>query len=79
MGNDLPMIVSKNTESEKFVNENDIGWAIEYNTVELEQLFSELYENKLLIQEKRENIYKIKNKHTWLERANRVINDLIVI
>lgn len=72
-----PIIATKGTAVGEFVEENGIGWSIEYNEEELEKILHCISENPQLIDEKKKNIEKIVPLHTWQARASKVMTDLM--
>mgnify|MGYP001222481283 CR=1 FL=1 len=76
IGNEKPIIASKDTLAGKFIEENDIGWAIEYQEESLLHLLNKILNNKDLIKLKKQNIQKIKMNHSWMSRALQVEKDL---
>jgi len=73
-----PIIAVKGTAVGSFVEENNIGWAIEYNEKTLEHLLAEIQNNPNIIEEKIENIEKIIPLNTWEARAEQVVKDLSI-
>jgi len=71
-----PIIAVKDTAVGDFVEENDIGWTLEYNENELRSLIVNLQNNPSLIDAKIKNIKKIMPKHTWEARASQVAKEL---
>lgn len=71
-----PIIAVKNTAVGDFVEENDIGWTLEYDENELRSLIVNLQNNPSLIDTKIKNIEKIMPKHTWEARASQVAKEL---
>ena len=71
-----PIIAVKNTAVGNFVEENDIGWALDYNENELKSLIINLQNNPSLINTKVKNIEKIMHLHTWEARASQVAKEL---
>jgi len=67
---DLPILANRNTPAGRFVEENEIGWAIEYSEESIHQWITMMkkdFEKNLLA--KRANIQKIKGEHLWIHRA----------
>lgn len=69
IGKEKPIIASQGTLAGKFVEENDIGWNIEYDEKALEKLFLEISNDISIIYEKKKNIQNIKQQHSWEARA----------
>jgi len=76
IGQEKPVIASIGTLAGQFVEENDIGWNIEYDEAELKDLFVSLDSARDEIFAKKQNIVKIKQQHTWEARALQVQKDL---
>jgi len=76
IGKEKPIIASKGTLAGKFVKENDIGWCLEYKEEALEKLFERLLEKAREIDLKKENMKKMKLKHSWKARASQVQKEL---
>jgi len=66
----------KDTAVGNFIEKNDIGWVIEYDSQKLKELIDYLFDNPQAIQEKKDNIKKIIPSHTWEARALQVVEDL---
>lgn len=71
-----PILATKGTEAGKFVEENNIGWCIDYSQEALVDTLRGIINNPNLLKEKEENEIKIVKKHTWQARAEQVISDL---
>ena len=69
-----PIIAVKNTKVGSFVNNNGIGWCIDYNKDDLENLFNQFLNNLNLINSKIKNIQAICKNHTWENRINTIKN-----
>lgn len=62
----VPVIVSKNSLMEKTVKEFDIGYSVDGTNMEnVKQLLLEIENNRDVLDQKRKNIEKIKNKFVW--------------
>ncbi len=72
-----PIIAVKGTAVGNFVEQNDIGWVVEYEEQALNELLNKLQKEPNIIQEKIENIEKIIPKNTWEARAKQVQKDLV--
>lgn len=63
---ETPMIVSKNSAMEKFVEEYDIGFVTDgTNMEEIKRTINEIKNSSNLINEKKENLKKISNRYSW--------------
>lgn len=67
--------VSGNTASD-FIDENNIGWSINYSVNEFVDLLKYLKNNKNEIYTKQKNMLKVAKKNSWLNRAKKVKKDL---
>lgn len=68
----LPILTVKNTFSGKFVEQNNIGWQLEYDEKELEEFLDEIIEDRSIVATKRQEVLKIRENHTWLKRAEEI-------
>jgi len=71
-----PIVAVKNTAVGDFVEENNIGWTLDYDENELRNLIMSLQNNSSLVDAKIKNIEKIMSKHTWEARAFQVEKEL---
>lgn len=71
-----PIIAVKGTAVGEFVEQNDIGWVIPYEEVELRKLLLFINNNPQEIENKIKNIEKIAAEHTWEARAKQVEKNL---
>ena len=76
LGNLVPVLATKGTVSGRFVEEEDIGWSVEYDEQALEKCLKEIINAPEMLIQKRENQKKILKFHTWEARARQVIQDL---
>lgn len=77
IGKEKPIIASKGTLAGEFVEQNDIGWCINYDEKELKNTFIYLEKKVEEISLKKENIKKIKTNHSWTARAEQIKKELI--
>lgn len=71
-----PVITYKESFISKIVQENNIGWVIDYNYLALKELLLYLLNNRNEIELKRKNIFKIMDKYSWSSVAKKVIDIL---
>lgn len=76
IGKEKPIIASKGTLAGKFVEENNIGWSLEYEEEALEKFFNELQQKFSDINLKKDNLIKIKLNNSWQSRAKDVEKEL---
>ncbi len=67
-----PIIASQGTAVGNFVEKNNIGWTIPYNSEALTKLLRDINNNRELISEKENNILKKYNDNTWSARVKKV-------
>ncbi|CAB1251644.1 Glycos_transf_1 domain-containing protein [Clostridiaceae bacterium BL-3] len=71
-----PVIATNMTSVGEFINDNDIGWAIDYSREELKKQLEYIINNPKSYGEKINNIKKIIWYNTWEARARKVVDDL---
>lgn len=79
LGNSKPIIVSEGTLAAKFVKENNIGWTVPYSANDLKNLLLHLRKHPEEIAAAKMRCQSVASRHTWLERAKKVANDLSVV
>jgi hypothetical protein len=72
-----PVITYKEAFVAKIIEENNIGWVIDYHHSKLKELLIYLLNNKWEIENKQRNIFKIIDKYSWDNVAKKVIDILI--
>lgn len=72
----LPIIANMGTPVAKFLDENNIGWAISSEN-ELTELLDQLKNDPAALRVKRERIAEILPLNTWKARAQQVINEMV--
>lgn len=70
-----PIITTKGTAAGRYVESNNIGWAIDYDANQLEDLLYKL-QNREKICQKKDNAERIAPKNTWSARAEFVAEQL---
>lgn len=76
IGHLKPVIATKGTIAGEFVEQNDIGWQVDFDSEQLKKLLDHLYFNQTEIANKKKRIVEVRNKNSWKARAKKVINDL---
>lgn len=74
IGRNKPIICCKKTWTGDFVEQNNIGWSIDYNVQAFIDLISNL--NPSSIRDRTEKVIEIKKNESWISRAKQVIRDL---
>lgn len=73
-----PMLGITGTASGDFIQEENIGWCMEYSVEDISKCVKEIISNLEDIRDKENRIHEICINHTWEERARKVIRDLEV-
>jgi len=73
----LPVLGTKGTAAGTFIEENGVGWAIEYSEAALVKLLGEISSNPALLDEKTRAARTASDRHSWRERAATVAHDLM--
>jgi glycosyltransferase involved in cell wall biosynthesis len=76
IGYKKPIIASKGTLSGLFVENNGIGWSIDYYDNALVDLLGSISVNPELLKLKREKLNTVYELHTWQQRAKSVVENL---
>ena len=76
IGHFLPVVATKGCAAGTFVENNDIGWTINYDTREFMKLLSDLNNNREVLRNKAQKMGKVAKENTWKARALSVYNDL---
>lgn len=76
LANNKPIIATKNTAAGEFVDENKIGWTIEYTEKEIQNILRYLKQNRDEIKKISEKQKEIIKHNTWKARAEQVSKDL---
>ena len=76
LGRGKPIIATNGTLVGDFVENNKIGWVINYNKSDLTKLLTHLSKNLDEVMEAQLRTIDLANYHTWKARAEQVINDL---
>jgi len=71
IGYGVPILVAVNGDSElgNFVKREKVGWVVEYSEERVIQFLNYLLSNPQEVKVKKENVIRIREKHTWEERA----------
>ena len=76
IGYGKPIITTKGTAASRFIEDKDIGWAIDYDKEQLRGLLQSLLDDRKAIQRKTENTRAIIMDNRWEARAQTVANAL---
>ena len=76
IGYGKPVIATVDTAAGRYVQENDIGWAVDFDAEAFRKMLMRLAENRDEIREKTENTVAIIPDNTWEARAQTVADDL---
>ena len=75
---EIPVLSTKGTAIGKFVEEEDIGWNIDFDASSIEKTLRMILDNPNILYKKKENCRVTKLKNLWSERAQKVANDLSI-
>ena len=76
IGHVCPIICSDNIAISESINESNIGWVIDYNDINLNNLLKDLLLNYEDIYNKHINCIDFLKENTWSSRASKVAKDL---
>lgn len=76
LGNNKPILASKGSLAGEFVENNRIGWSIEYKAEALVNFLSNLINDMSEIESIKNQMQVVANQHNWGARAQQVIADL---
>lgn len=71
-----PIVCSSKTVAAEYINENQLGWIVDYADESLKKLLMRLVNDRKEILEKTINVKKIARENTWKARAEEIIHDL---
>ncbi len=77
LAHELPVISTKGTGIGTFVEQNRIGWNIEFSSMAIEKTLCNIIARPELLHDRSMNCKKVKAKNLWVCRANQVVNDLV--
>jgi glycosyltransferase involved in cell wall biosynthesis len=72
----LSILSAQGTIAGKFIEEEDVGWNIPYDSDSIEQWLNTAKEKKANIRERKMQIMKRAKNHTWQKRVQRIISEL---
>jgi len=75
LGYGLPIVITQGSVAAQFVAQQGTGWVVSTSD-ELQALFNHLQANPQLVAEKRQHIQTVRERHTWLARAQTAANIL---
>lgn len=73
----LPMIAARDTLAGEFIEEHGLGWVIDYDQQELQDLMRTLASNPQLVAQARERVRTARVEHTWERRAQQLHSELL--
>lgn len=76
LGNELPVLATEGTAIGEFVEENNIGWTVEYDASAIAEKLNTIIAEPHLIEKLHGSIAKAKEKNTWRARARQVCEGL---
>jgi glycosyltransferase involved in cell wall biosynthesis len=76
VGASRPVIASRGTLAGEFVEQQGIGWAVDYGADPIAALLQSLLDKPAVLQAPTEATHRIRREHTWQARARQVADDL---
>lgn len=76
IGYGKPILASKGTLAADFVQQQNIGWSIDYDETALHTFLTRISQFPEEIERIKKNIHSISKSHTWRARAEQVIREL---
>jgi glycosyltransferase involved in cell wall biosynthesis len=77
VANGLPIIAYKGTEAARFIEENDIGWTIEYNSEEVTRALNHISKAKGEYERKQQNVIALQSELSWQKVIDRLEKNLL--
>ncbi len=77
LGFQKPVIASDGTLAGKFIKEHGIGWTVPYDIIAIKDLLTRLSTDVAAYETVIKNIRRIAPQHSWLSRAEQVIQDFV--
>lgn len=78
LGFERPVIASLGTLAGEFVESQRVGWGVPYQAEQIAALLRRLRDDRALLDARMSELRAVKRQHTWQERAQQVVNDLVV-
>jgi glycosyltransferase involved in cell wall biosynthesis len=76
LAHEIPVLSTKGTAIGEFVQNNGIGWNIEFDSKAICQILNSILEDPTLLDERIINCRKTKESNLWTCRAKQVVDDL---
>jgi len=76
IGQGLPIIAFKGTTMAHIIEENNIGWTIEYNVDAVVEILDHIFRNRDEYSIRQQNVLDIQQSFTWEAVVNRIVQQL---
>ena len=76
LAHETPVLSTKGNAIGDFVEENQIGWNIDFDADEISKTLKMIIDDPKLLEEKRKNCAEVKKVNLWMTRAQQVVDDL---
>ena len=76
LAHEIPSLSTKGTAIGSFVEENGIGWNIDFNAGKIAETLKSVIDDPKELEEKRYNCRRVKAENLWTSRARQVAGDL---
>lgn len=72
IGAGKPIIASEGTYIADFIEREQIGWSLPYDSQEISKFLLGLADTPLILEKKTDEVEKLREEHTWVARAHQV-------
>ncbi|WP_282923855.1 glycosyltransferase family 1 protein [Mediterraneibacter massiliensis] len=76
LGHLKPMLGTADTEAGRFIEENHIGWSINYTEKDLERVLRKIIADPSVLVKMSKRLKDVRQENLWTERAKKVAKDL---
>ncbi len=76
LGNLKPIIGTADTEAGRFIEKNNIGWAVEYKEDALKKCIENIMRHPMILDEMKDSMIRVREENLWTVRAQKVVSDL---
>ena len=76
LAHEIPALSTKGTAIGSFVEQNDIGWNIEFEAGAISRVLQSIIEKPSLLSQKIQNCKIVKQNNLWITRADAVAREL---
>lgn len=77
LAHEMPVLSTKGTAIGAFVEKNDIGWNIEFDSKSISDVLKKIMSDATILNHKKATCKKVKQDNLWKVRAKQVVADLL--